>query len=187
MKKSIFIILFISFVYCANAQQFGAGASAMYNFQSEGFGFGFRGNLMPNATFSLVPQLSFFPSYNTVNEWTVGLGAEVKIIRAKRFFIYGLGHVGYNSWSNFLESPMYNAQKHNWNLELGGGISTYHCLRPFLEWRYNVKFMESPLQLGLIYVFNCKSTSYQRGGANSGRGGWKGLRRRWSSCPAYGN
>ncbi|MGI6321460.1 MAG: hypothetical protein ACOXZK_11050 [Bacteroidales bacterium] len=189
MKKSAFIILFLSFLFCANAQQFGVGASAIYNFQSEGFGFGFRGNLMPNTSFSLVPQFSFYPSFNKVNEWILGLGAEFKIVKTPQFFVYGLAHAGYNSWKNFDESPMENAKKNNWNLEVGGGISTWHCLRPFLEWRYNVKFMESPVQLGVIYVFNCKSGAYQRGGASSGRGGWSvfGSRRRSGSCPAYGN
>ena len=65
---------------------------------------------------------------------------------------------------------MKNANPNNWDLEGGIGISTNKCLRPFLEYRYNVRFMETHLRLGIMYIFGCKqgsSRSHERCAAYS--------------------
>jgi hypothetical protein len=181
IKKGVFIF-FMFLLSIATAQQFGIGASLLYNPQTESFGFGARASIYPNDKLSYVPQISFYPSFNKVHELQLGLGLEYKIIRKNNFFIYLLGHGGYDAWFNYNESPMKDAKKHNWNLEGGAGISTWGCLRPFFEYRYNTKFMETNMQLGVLYIFNCKGSGRQA--ANRSRKG--SIFSKKQNCPAYG-
>jgi len=180
--KCLILIVFLFFSSpILNAQKFAAGASVLYNLQSESIGFGIRGNIHPNNNWSYVPQISYYPSFNNVHEYTLGLGLEYKFIRRQKVFFYLLGHAGYNNWINYAESPMKDAKANNWNLEGGLGISMYTCIRPFLEWRYNAKFGEAHFQLGVLYVFGCKRNS------NPGSNGSIFSKNRHKSCPGYGN
>ena len=139
------------------AQNWGVGASAMYNFQSEGLGVGIRGNFKPDNRLSFVPQISYYHIIlGTVNEFTLVLGLQYKLIYLNKCNIYAIGHGGYNHWLNASSSPMENAKTANWNAEGGIGITTYGCWRPFLEYRYNIKFQETHLQLGILYIFGCQ-------------------------------
>lgn len=156
--KTLCVALFlISFSVQGNAQDFGIGASALYNFQSEGLGVGVRGNFHPNRRLSYVPQISYYKIIlGTVNEITLGLSLEYKLFYMGSFNFYAIGHGGYNHWLNPDISPMENAQAANWNAEGGIGITNNKCLRPFLEYRYNIKFQETHLQLGILYIFGCQ-------------------------------
>jgi hypothetical protein len=146
--------MFISF-FC-KSQNIGVGADVMYNFQTESFGAGARVSIFPNNRLSFVPQFSYYFPFNKVNEYYLGLGLEYKVIKRDKINIYGLVHGAYNQWLNYKESPLSNAKPNNWNLEGGIGISTNTCLRPFLEYRYNLKFRETHLRLGILYIFGCK-------------------------------
>ncbi|NVO02379.1 MAG: hypothetical protein HXX09_06710 [Bacteroidetes bacterium] len=174
MKKAIFISIFVflSVQFEINAQNFGLGPSIIYNFQTESFGIGLRGNIFPNKRVSIVPQLSYYPAFNKVTEFIGGVGVEVKVIKKQKFNIYGLVHGAYDNWINAEASPMAGAKPNNWNLEGGIGITNNKCFRPFLEYRYNIKFMETHLDLGFIYIFGCKQKS-----------GYKN--RNSNKCPAY--
>ncbi len=175
MKKILFIS-FLIFNIFSNAQNLGVGASGLYNFQSESWGIGPRASLFPNNTISYVPQFSYY-LFGPVSEFTAGLGIELKIKRGNLFTYYLLAHGGYNQWLNSGSSAMEGAQGPNWNLEGGGGITTNRCLRPFIEYRYNVKFQETHLQLGLMYIFGC--------GGNGGS--YRNPQRMKNAviCPAY--
>lgn len=180
-RPLIFFILFFPIVI--NAQTIGAGGSLIYNPQTESAGFGLRAMIFPNKVYSIVPQFSYYPSFNKVHEFNIGLGLEYKFWKRKSYYIYVLGHGGYDSWINYEESPMKDAKRNNWNLEGGIGISTWRCLRPFFEYRYNTKFMETNAQLGLIYVFKCNSK--YNPGANYSHSKSKGGFFKKKSCPAY--
>ncbi len=180
MKKVYIILLLIFIPFLGFNQNFGIGGSAMYNFQSETLGAGVRASIKPNNRLSFVPQfskslLSFGPV--DIKEWTLGLGLELKIIQLNTFNFYILGHGGYNNWSNYDESTLIGAKSGNWNAEAGIGLTTNKCLRPFIEYRYNVKFQETHLQLGLLYIFGC---------GNNG-GGYRNTSRMKKGvvCPAY--
>ena len=178
-KVSIIFILLIP-PFFGFSQNFGIGGSAMYNFQSETLGAGVRVNIKPNNTLSFVPQFSkSLVSFGPVDiyEWTIGLGLELKVLRLDVFNFYLLGHGGYNQWSNYNSSNMEEAKPKNWNAEAGIGVTTNQCLRPFLEYRYNFKFQETHLQLGLLYIFGC---------GNDG-GGYRNTSRMKKGvvCPAY--
>lgn len=178
MKKSIIALAFGLYLSSTlNAQNVGVGADVMYNFQTESFGVGGRVSFFPNSVLSIVPQISYYPGFNKVHEYYAGLSLEYKVIRQPKYHIYAIGHAAYNNWINYSVSAMDGAKQSNWNAEVGGGISTNKCLRPFLEYRYNFKFLETHLRLGILYIFGCKGgngSGYKKGGKN------KGL------CPAYG-
>ncbi len=156
---------------CGTAQFIGVGADAMYNFQTESIGAGARVNFFPNNRLSFVPQFSYYFPFNKVSEYFLGLGLEYKFIRRERVNFYAIVHGGYNQWLNYEVSPLNNAKPNNWDLEGGIGVSTNTCLRPFLEYRYNIRFEETHLRLGLLYIFGCKK---------GGRGRYKKDR-----CDAY--
>ena len=176
IRNFIFIIVFCSFSLLMKAQNIGIGADAMYNFQTESFGFGARVNFFPNSSLSIVPQVAYYPGFNKINEYYFGLSLKKKIIRGNTFNFYLLAHGAYNLWANHEESSLEGAQASNWNAEVGAGITTNRCLRPFLEYRYNFKFQETHLRSGLLYIFGCK------GGSGNGYGG---KNRGGKLCPAY--
>ena len=146
----------------------------MYNFQTESFGAGARASIFPNNKLSFVPQLSYYPGFNKVHEFYLGLALEYKFIRVNQFVFYAIGHAGYDAWLNYKESSLKGAKLSNWDFEGGIGVTTTKCLRPFLEYRYNIKFMETHLRLGLLYIFGCKN----------GGGGSRG-KKNSHLCPAY--
>jgi len=184
MKKIFFILFCIFFSFTAKSQNIGVGVDVMYNFQTESIGFGGRVNFFPNRKLSIVPQVAYYPGFNKINEYFFGLGLEYKLIRGNRYNFYVVGHGAYNLWINYEGTAVKNAQPSNWNFELGGGITTNKCLRPFLEYRYNFKFMETHLRLGLLYVFGC-SSSNSGGGSGGSRAAYLKRARKNALCPAY--
>lgn len=174
--KRLLLISFLIINLFTYSQKIGVGASGMYNFQSESWGVGARVNFFPNNTLSYVPQFSYY-LFGPVSEFTVGLGIELKIKRGNLLNYYLLVHGGYNQWLNSSSSAMEGAQGPNWNLEGGGGITTNRCLRPFIEYRYNVKFQETHLRLGLLYIFGC----------GGDKGSYRDPKRMKNAviCPAY--
>jgi hypothetical protein len=141
------------------AQNFGLGASGLYNFQTESVGAGIRGTIFPNRTISISPQVSYFFPFNKVHEYTAGLALEAKFVRTRLFNIYGLAHGGYNRWISFNASALPNAEPNNWNFEGGIGVSGVKCLRWFAEYRYNIRFRETHANAGLLYIFGCNNKS----------------------------
>lgn len=135
------------------AQHIGVGGSVMYNFQTKGVGAGARVSIFPARKLSIVPQGAYYFGFNKVHEFYAGLGIEYKLLRTNRFNIYAIGHGAYNHWLNAGSSTLEGASPANWNLEAGIGISTIGWIRPFLEYRYNIRFQETHLQLGLLYIF----------------------------------
>ena len=157
MRKNIlFLLLLIPGAVGAQTVQepWGLGASGIYNFQTKSIGAGLRASFRPNEDFSYVPQVSYFFPFNKVHELHVGMAVEYKVYRHEYFDIYPLVHAGYNYWANYNQSGMEGAQPHNWNLEGGIGIEGTGQWRPFAEYRYNVRFRETHLSVGILYIFN---------------------------------
>ena len=180
MKNTYLILVFTLFSFVGKSQNIGIGGSAIYNFQSETFGAGARINFFPNSTLSIVPQYSrslFSLGPIPIREWTAGLSLELKVVKLDIFNFYLLGHGGYNSWINSGASAMDGASPTNWNAEAGIGVTTNKCLRPFLEYRYNIKFQETNLQIGLLYIFGC--------GNDGGSYRNPSRMKRGTVCPAY--
>lgn len=175
--RLVYILLVLTVYLPSMAQNIGVGGSVAYNFQTEGIGAGARVSIFPTKKLSIVPQFSYYFPFNKVTEYYAGLGLEYKLIQRKKVVFYVLAHGAYNSWNNYDASPMTKAQKNNWNAEGGIGISGAKCLRPFFECRYNAKFREAHVQLGLLYIFGCEEKKWGfgwgTGGDNRGRRGKK--------------
>ena len=182
MKKYLLFLLVITFML-SHAQKrsggggIGFGVSSIYNFQTERFGFGARLNLKPANGFRVVPQFAYYPGFNKINEYYLGLAFEINLFKIKKYDFYTLLHGGYNHWSNSALSKMEGASPNNWVGEIGLGIvRNKGCWRPFTEFRYNAKWLETNFRIGLMYVFKCNDKGY--GDINK-------RRRRAVSCPAY--
>ena len=172
VKKNSILLIVLLLPLLASSQNIGIGADAMYNFQTQSIGAGARVNFFPNRRLSIVPQFCYYFPFNKINEYDIGLGLEYKFIRRERVNFYAIVHGAYNDWLNYEASPMKGAKPNNWDFEGGVGVSTNTCLRPFLEYRYNLKFEEAHLRLGILYIFGCR---------NGGGGGHNRNKR----CDAY--
>ena len=174
MKRAYYILSFLLIPFLGFNQNIGAGASGLYNVQTESFGTGLRVSIFPNNRVSYVPQFSYFFA-GPVSEWTAGLSIELKVIKTKHLNYYVLAHGGYNNWSNPEISIITDPKPINF--EGGVGISGTKCFRPFLEYRYNLIFQETHFQLGFLYIFGC----------NQNKGGYRNqsqMRKR-VKCPKY--
>ena len=159
MKKVYIIITLLLIPFLGFNQNIGAGASALYNLQSESMGIGARISIFPNNSVSFVPQFSYYSLFiGSISEWTAGLSIELKVFKRKHLNYYFIAHGGYNNWSNPTETSTITDPV-TLNFEGGVGISGTRCLRPFLEYRYNVVFQETHFQLGLLYIFGCKENT----------------------------
>ncbi|HUW07651.1 MAG TPA: hypothetical protein VMW01_15490 [Williamwhitmania sp.] len=167
-KLFIATIAFVAFSSVLQAQHTALGGEVIYNIQTSSYGAGLRVEL-PYKYFSIVPQVAYYPAFNKVTEFYAGASLHLNVIKAKQWTGYGILHGGYNGWINYQNSAVKNAKFSNWDAEAGAGIKLNRCLYPFLECRYNVKWREANLRLGIAYTFGCKS----KGGGGSG-------------CPAYG-
>ena len=175
MTKFLFcLLLLLVLIHPCQSQKIAAGADAVCNFQTESYGAGVRATFFPKNTFSFSPQFTYYFPFNKITEYYLGVSGECKILGIDKFNLYALVHAGYNSWLNYESSAYKGAHLNNWNLEGGGGITTNKCLRPFLEYRYNLKFRETHLRLGLLYIFGC----------SGGKGGYSG-KKDGHLCPAY--
>jgi len=170
-------MLVMALIFCiplfGRSQNIGVGGDLMYNFQTESAGGGLRVNIFPNRRLSFVPEFSYYPGFDLVNEYYLGLALEYKFYRISNFNFYAIGHGGYDDWVNWADSPLKGAQQNNWDLEGGIGVTTNKCLRPFMEYRYNVRFRETHLRIGLLYIIGCNG-----GGGSSGR-------RSIDDCPQF--
>ncbi len=180
MKNFVTIVLIFVLQFNLRAQSWGIGASAMYNFQTESFGPGIRVEIPISGGLSLVPQFSYYPAFNKINEYYLTLALHQNLFHLGNWTFYAILNGGYNGWINYKESFIDHAKYSNWDLEGGAGIKLNRCLRPFIEYRYNIKWKETNLHLGLMYFFKCKNN--KRFGAGGGRGG---ARSRKGTCNAY--
>lgn len=155
-KLVLLAIFLLGNIDQGNCQNVGIGLSGLYNVQTESFGAGARVVLFPDNVMSLTPQVSYYFPFNKITEWTVGAALDYKFLYRNKYYAYALVHGGYNRWSNYDESLMKDAEPNNWNLEGGIGITTTHCLRPFAEYRYNLKFQETHFNVGLLLVLGCR-------------------------------
>ncbi len=162
------LVMLVSFSFLS-AQKKSVGIEGIYNFQTSSIGVGGRFEL-PFKYFSVVPQVSYFPAFNKVTEFYAGASLHANVLKMKKWTSYGIIHGAFNGWLNYSDSPMKNAQFANWDAEAGLGLKANGCIFPFVEGRYNFKWQEASVHVGLAYTFGCKSK--------------KGI---GSTCPVYGD
>lgn len=157
------------------SQNFGIGGCVIYNFQTESFGAGLRAEV-PVKKLIVVPQISYYPGFNQINEYYAGVSLHFNIISYGNLTLYTLVNGAYNGWINYESSSLSTAKYSNWAAEGGIGIKKGKCWKPFMELRYNVKWKEANLRLGIMYFFKCDS-----------KNGRSKKRKKAVSCPAYDN
>ena len=163
MKKtklsSVLIIFLLSSFLSVRAQEYRLGGSAIYNFKTRGFGVGLRGEFPLERVewlegLSIVPQLSFFPSFNSVTDFYVGSSVHLGVYKHRKWIFYALINASYRAWNIQGESD--NGDEYsNVAVEGGIGVTRHTCLRPFLELRLNTIGVEPNLRIGVLYTFNC--------------------------------
>lgn len=156
MKRILIIILAFAFSLTLNAQRIvGAGAGTLYNFQANGIGVEAR--LVTNLYSSLYlsPRISYFPKFNHINE--LYAGADLSWIFPKikkKYSPYIFTGAYYNNWINSSTFSSKEATKNNIGIEPGLGLLfNYHCINPYLESRYDLKWKEFYLGVGVIFKF----------------------------------
>jgi hypothetical protein len=149
-KLLIAALFFFGLSWSIKGQSTLLGVSGLYNFQTESAGVGMRWNMLAQKKLSLSLQTSYYLPFFKVNELNFGLALQYQLIQVKKLGFYSLAHSGYNRWISFEKSHMKNAQMNNWNAEIGAGVYWKGKVRPFLEWRYNVRFQEAHVQWGVM-------------------------------------
>jgi hypothetical protein len=160
-KRSVVVFLIMISGIHVFSQNNGLGGGLIYNFQTNSIGLDLRGELpLKSIDFlegvSVVPQIAYFPSFNKIHEFYIGSGIHLGVYSINKWKFYALGNLSYNGWINYKSSKKENAKFSNLGLEGGIGVTTKKCLRPFMEFRYNVKWKEANLRLGFIYTIKCE-------------------------------
>lgn len=167
----IFYILF--FFLCSPAvfsqtEHWAIGASGVYDFQTNGLGLGARAYVPVWRQLAVSPQFNYFFPFNTIHEFYAGAALQYNLFPKRVWSLYPLFAGYYNDWQNASHFTGKNATQNNITEEGGIGImkgST--CWRPFAEVRYDFKWQEFSLHIGILYSFgDC-------------------YRRRVDVCPAY--
>jgi hypothetical protein len=143
------------------SQKTGVGGSAIYNFQTKSFGLDLRAEIpLKKISFldglKIVPQLAYYPSFNKITEFYIGSSVHLGVYTFNKWVFYTLVNLSYNGWINYKSSGMNNASFSNLGIEGGIGVTTKACLRPLMEIRYNAKWREASIRLGLIYTIKCE-------------------------------
>lgn len=150
-------------------QPWGYGAAVIYNFQADGFGGDLRMKIPIKGRLSLVPEFNYYPDFNRYHEFYAGgaLHLELLTLRSYNFYILGGGY--YNKWINAEVYAPGQRKRENFVVEAGGGlVRNRGCIRPFIEDRWDFKWKEDNLRIGIYWYPG------QCGGG-----------RRKEPCPAY--
>ncbi len=156
-KKIIFLFVFVlSFAYSRSQviQEWGVGFAGIYNFTAKTYGLDLRAHLILNNRLTIAPQLQYYPAFNKFHDFYAGASVHFNFTPSSIWGLYAIAHASYHDWINYAESTSSKAQQNNWNAEPGLGIiRNYGCVRPFAEARYNIKWNEGNLRVGLTFFF----------------------------------
>jgi hypothetical protein len=170
----------------ASGQGIGIGGSVIRNWQTEGTGFGARVAIPGRDRFTFVPQATWFPRFNILSEYFVGLSVHYDVLQRKKFtgYVMGSGHL--NIWVSANESKFSKAKTMNASPEVGGGLLFGKgCWKPFLEHRYNPVWKEGSTHLGILWFPMCSFSGGKGNGAARFKGGSNGSKKSNNRCPAY--
>lgn len=147
-----------SFAQKRNTNEFGFGASFIYNFQTESFGADVRGYYLLKDRVAVVPELSYFFSFNPIHELYAGISVHYLFRFFKKYRPYLAASAFYNNWFNAEEYKEGLKKQQNFAPEVGIGIiRAKGCVRPFIETRYDVKWKEANLRIGVLFFLkSCK-------------------------------
>jgi hypothetical protein len=136
----------------------GYGAAVIYNFATEGFGIDIRAKIPIRSRLSIVPEISYYPSFNSYHEFYGGAALHYEFYALRNYNLYAATGGYYNDWMNAGEFITGEKEQTNFVCEAGGGlVRNYGCIRPFIEDRYDFKWKENNLRIGIYwYPGACK-------------------------------
>ncbi len=135
--------------------EIGYGASVIYNFQATGWGGALRAKIPVYGKLSAVPEFSYFPKFNDYHEYYAGVALHYEILTIRSYNLYPLVGGYYNNWINADEYVPGDKKQHNIVVEAGGGlVRNRGCWRPFIEDRYDFKWKENNLRIGIYWYPN---------------------------------
>ncbi len=164
IMKYLFICIGVLLAQYSYSQSIGGGLAG--NIQTESLGIELRA-VVPISFISITPQIAYYPFFDKVSEVYAGIGLQVPFLSFRSSHLYALGHVSYDAWLNYTESPMKNAKLHNIAGEVGLGIVSDRCLNPFAEYRYNIIFREANIRIGILIDLSCNSGAGYHSGSRS--------------------
>lgn len=160
--RSIFFILAVylsmglyneAFAQRRNSREpVGYGAAIIYNFMTEGFGADLRVKIPITYRLSAVPEISYFPAFNSYHEGFGGVALHYEIFTIRSYNLYLLGGAYFNYWINAEDFAPGQKKKNNFSPQAGGGlVRNRGCIRPFIENRYDFKWKEDNLRIGIYW------------------------------------
>jgi len=154
LLKAFVFILLLSFNK-SNAQgNWALGGSAVYNFQTNGIGAGVRAYIPITYRIAISPQVHYFFPSNPINEIYAGLALQYSLLPERKWDVYPLAGVYYDNWLNSEKFQGTIVKQNNLAEQIGLGIMRGQgCWRPFAECRYDIKWKECNVQLGLLFSF----------------------------------
>ena len=177
MLKKFLFVLFLSFqATFIFSQKIGIGLGGIYNFRTSSIGYDIRLHWQVTPTIAIVPMYNRFPSFNKVFEQYYGADVDFTFMHSNPT-LYMLGNLAHNDWYNYSEFHNEYAQPTAFTQEVGIGARFFKkCLKPYLEFRYNIFWQEFNLRAGVLFFFgNCDGSRRGGGRHRSGR----------ATCPAY--
>jgi hypothetical protein len=155
--KSIILSILVFATMQTKAQvvkEWGLGIGAICNFTVPSYGAELRGIFILSDHWAIAPQVQYYPSFNRFHDLYLGTSLHFNFTPSYYWGLYALGHFSYHNWINYYESNNYKAKQHNWDGEPGIGIiKNWGCVRPYAEARYNIKWKEGNLRVGLAFFF----------------------------------
>jgi len=159
--KGIFVVLIFTLCFDlfspAEAQRrarsgVGYGAAVIYNFATEGFGIDLRAKIPIRGQLSIVPEISYYPSFNSYHEYYAGAALHYEFYALRNYNLYVAAGGYYNDWMNADEFIPGDKKQTNFVPEAGAGlVRNYGCIRPFIEDRYDFKWKENTLRIGIYW------------------------------------
>ncbi len=115
-------------------------------------GIGARAHFHLDNHWLVSPQLNYFIPIGQIHEINLNLHASYIIKPWSKYTPYITAGPYFNYWINHKESAYIKAKALNLGAEIGGGIlKNQGCIRPFAEWRFNAKWIESNVRIGFTY------------------------------------
>src|ERR1035437_6234751 len=156
MKRIVFLLFFFNslLLFSQPGEHWGIGAEAIYNFQTNGIGAGVRAVVPVNYRIAISPQIFYFFPFNDIHEFYAGGAVQYSVLYFLNWNVYALGGIYYNRWINYTNFEGKIVKPNNMAEEVGIGLSkSESCLKPFIEYRYDIKWKEQSIHLGILYSF----------------------------------
>jgi len=162
--------LYLSFMLCSQTgvaqpnERPLLGIGTFYNFQTTGLGVDLRASIPLNDDVALTPHFSYFPAGNKIHEYYFGTDINYHLRTYTQLRPYLFAGLYYDRWINSQNFMNKKAKKHNLVVETGiGAILDLGCFNPFIEYRYDIKWKEGALGIG-VYISGYECFTRKRKG-----------------------